>query len=131
MIIDANIFLELLLKQEKSDKCKIFLNKTVNGEINAALSDFSIDSIIISLARNKIDIDIIKQFLQKLVRSKGIRVYSVNLKDRLNALVFMEKYNLDYEDALILQSAVSTGSEEIVSFDKHFDKINEVKRIEP
>lgn len=53
------------------------------------------------------------------------------MKDRFNALFLISKYNLDYEDAMVLQSAILTRSKEIVSFDKHFDKVKEIKRIEP
>ena len=53
------------------------------------------------------------------------------MNDRTKALDLMIKYKLDYEDSLILQCAFSTKSKEIVSFDKHFDKVQEIKRIEP
>lgn len=131
MIIDANIFLEFLLKQKKFEECRIFLNKTVTGEIKAIISNFSVDSIIILMARNNLNVVEIETFLKKLVNSRGINIYFFNIKDRFNALLLMDKYGLDYEDAIVLQSAFATGSKEIVSFDKHFDKIKEIKRIEP
>ena len=53
------------------------------------------------------------------------------MQDRIEALKLMKKHSLDYEDALTLQAAISTNSEEIVSFDKHFDSVKEIKRIEP
>lgn len=30
LLIDTNIFLEILLDQEKKEQCKIFLNKNIN-----------------------------------------------------------------------------------------------------
>ena len=131
MLIDANIFLELFLDQEKKDNCRNFLNKTVKGELNVTVSDFSIDSIILNMGHNKLETSKIKSFLHKLMSSKGIRIYSVNMTDRLNALNHMKKYNFDYEDSIILQSALSTKCKEIVSFDRHFDKVKEIRRIEP
>ena len=131
MLVDANIFLELFLEQERMDRCKEFLNKTVNGQIKAIISDFSVDSIIITMERNKLFKDKMKSFLQKLLDSEGIKIYSVSIKDRMRALYFMEIYGLDYEDAIILQSALSSNCKEIVSFDKHFDKVKEIKRVEP
>src|SRR3989344_535096 len=123
MIIDANIFLELFLKQSNSERCKVYLNKIINGELNAIVSDFTVDTIIIVMERNKVELNVINVFLQKLLNSKGLKIYSINMKDRIEALKYMKKYDLDYEDALILQSAISTKSERILSFDKHFDKI--------
>ena len=131
MLIDTNIFLELFLEQDKKDSCRAFLNKTVNGEFSVIVSDFTIDSVILNMVNNKSDVGKIHSFLQKLTNSDGIRIYSVNMNDRTKALDLMIKYKLDYEDSLILQCAFSTKSKEIVSFDKHFDKVKEIKRIEP
>jgi len=70
-------------------------------------------------------------FLRKLLKSKGLKIYKLTMKDRFIALQYIEKYNLDYEDAITLQSAISSGCKEIVSFDSDFDKIKEIKRIGP
>ncbi len=131
MIIDSNIFLEVLLKQEKSENCKVFLNKTISGEIEGIVPDFVIDSILLIMKRDSINTKEMKMFLQKLMKSRGIRIYSIGMKDRVKALNLIDSYGLDYEDALVLQSAIATDSEEIVSFDKHLDKIKGLKRIEP
>ena len=45
-LIDTNIFLEILLKQDKSDLCKAILNKNI-AELN--ISDFTLHSIGIIL----------------------------------------------------------------------------------
>ncbi len=131
MIIDANIFLEVILDQEKSERCKIFLRDILNGDKQAAMLSVSIDSIVIVMLRNALESAKIKVFLESLIRYKGLKFYQPKIKDRINALHYMDIYRLDYEDALVLQSAISTKSEEIVSFDKHFDKVKEIKRIEP
>ena len=131
MLIDANIFLEVLLEQEKSENCKAFLRKVLEGNISAIVSSFTIDSIILSMTRNNIKKEKIRLFLLSLSKYKGLRIYQVSIKDRINSLDLMSKYNLDYEDALILQSAISLKFTKIISFDKHFDKIKEIKRVEP
>lgn len=131
MLIDSNIFLEFLLKQDKSDKCKDFFQKVVDGDIQAFLSSFNLDSIIMTLGRENISSKEIAEFVESFLFCKGLHVYNVTFNDRLLALELMDKYDLDYEDALTLQSAISTKSKEIVSFDKHFDDLAEAKRIEP
>jgi len=40
----------------------------------------------------------------------------------INALNFMEKYDLDYEDSLHLATAIRMGINKIISNDKDFDK---------
>ena len=131
MLIDANIFLEVLLEQEKSENCKAFLRRVLEGNISAIVSSFTIDSIILSMTRNNIKKEKIRLFLLSLSKYKGLRVYQVSIKDRINSLDLMSKYNLDYEDALILQSAISLKFTKIISFDKHFDKVSLIERKEP
>ena len=131
MIIDTNIFLEVLLEQEKCEKCVVFLKDFADGLKEGFLTTFSIDSVVISMLNNDKDEEKIKIFLSSLLKYKGLKLYQVKIRDRINAMILMKKHNLDYEDALILQSAIATNSGEIVSFDKHFDKVKDIKRIEP
>jgi predicted nucleic acid-binding protein len=131
MIIDTNIFLEVLLEQEKCNNCRAFLRDFVKGDKIGFLTTFSIDSIVISMLNNDKDEEKVKIFLASLFKYKGLKFYQFKIKDRINALSLMAKYKLDYEDALVLQSAFATNSKEILSFDKHFDKVKEIKRIEP
>ncbi|MEK6850351.1 MAG: type II toxin-antitoxin system VapC family toxin [Nanoarchaeota archaeon] len=132
MLIDTNIFLEFLLEQEKAEKAFLFVSSVSSKEKSRAyISDFNVDSILIAMAHNNSKIEKMKEFLNNIINSEGLIVYDITIGDRLKAVKFMEKYKLDYEDALTLQAAISTKSEEIVSFDKHFDNIKEIKRIEP
>ncbi|MBI2632041.1 type II toxin-antitoxin system VapC family toxin [Candidatus Pacearchaeota archaeon] len=131
MLVDANIFLEFLLNQERAKEAVIFLNKILIGNISAYISSFTIDSIILTLYRNKIKIEDMRIFLKKLLRSKGFDIYQLTMKDRFLAFHHLEEYGLDYEDAITLQCALSAGCKEIVSFDSDFDKVKEIKRIEP
>ncbi|MBI2451882.1 type II toxin-antitoxin system VapC family toxin [Candidatus Pacearchaeota archaeon] len=130
MLIDANIFLEILLEQEKAEKCRKALIEVEKGK-EATTTNFTIDSIIIVMNRKKATLSKIKLFIMSILSYKSLRIYHQTLRDRVHALDWMKKYNLDYEDALTLQSAISTGSKEILSFDSDFDKIKEIKRIEP
>jgi predicted nucleic acid-binding protein len=65
------------------------------------------------------------------MQSKGLITYRPTMQDRLNAFHWMKKYRLCYDDSLTFQSAISNNCGEIVSFDNNFNKIKEVKRIEP
>jgi len=72
-----------------------------------------------------------QHFLNAILSSVGLTFYSHINSDRLGAIKNMEKYGLDFEDSMTLQAAISTGSTEIISFDKHFDNIPGIKRVEP
>ena len=43
----------------------------------------------------------------------------------------MKSYGLDFDDALALQIMKEKGIHNIISYDKDFDKIPNIKRIEP
>jgi|SRR3989338_1031487 len=131
MLIDTNIFLEVLLNQQKAESCQRILQEVKEGKYKAIVTNFTIDSIAIIMNRNKISISSIELFIKSLSAYKGLSFYQISFKDRINALKWIKKYNLDYEDALILQSAISNKKEEILSLDSHFDRVKEIKRIKP
>lgn len=131
MLIDTNIFLEFLLGQEKADRCFSFIQNAANQkEAECIISDFNVDSILIALEKNNKSADEMKDLLIEIINCRGIEIYNISLDDRIKSIELMKKYNLDYDDAITLQAAIATGSKEIMSFDKHFDKVNEIKRIE-
>ena len=130
MLIDANIFLEVLLKQEKYLICAEFLKKIQKGEAEAIITTFTIDGIILVLERHGQDTDSIKIFIHSLYNYAGLKIYVATMNDRLQAISHM-LLGLDFEDALTLQCALSNNEKEIMSFDKDFDKIKLIKRIEP
>ena len=47
-LVDTNIFLEILLKQNKSESCKAFLDKNIGA---ISISDFTLHSIGVILFR--------------------------------------------------------------------------------
>ena len=130
MLIDTNVFLELLLKQGEAQNCLYFLEKVREGVIQAVVSTFTIDGILIGLERHHKNAEIMEKFLRSLLGHKGLKIYSPTMTDRTLAIAHMTS-GLDYEDALTLQCAISNNEKEIVSFDKDFDKIKFIKRIEP
>lgn len=130
-VIDASIFLEVELKQEKNEECKQFLSKVMRGEIKAIISDFAIDSIILIIERHKGNWKEIKKFLESLSLFSGISIYKTTLTDKIKATGHMENFGLDFDDSVVLQSALSNNVKEIVSFDRDFDGIKEIRRVEP
>ena len=130
-LIDTNIFLEVLLKQERSERCKVFLYKILTGELEAIVSDFSIYSIVIRMEHENRGTEQIKKFLSSLESYKGLRIHSLSLHEKICATDLMKEYSLDFDDALQLQAALSNNIKEIISFDDDFDSIQIIKRIEP
>jgi predicted nucleic acid-binding protein len=129
LAIDANIFLELLLKQEKYEECKYFLSLVRDGKIHAIISDFTISGIVIVMERYGAKWKDLRLFLLSLARYSGLHVYQANIQDKILATRYMQKYGLDFDDALTLQCAQAAKCTALVSFDSDFDK--SIKRITP
>lgn len=129
--IDANIFLELALDQDKADDCEVFLKRVQNGGLRGVITDFLIDAIIIVMEnRGKTPKDL-RVFLSSLFGYKGLEVYLLSLLDKIKATKFMELFGFDFDDATTYQAMKRLKLEKIISYDKDFDSLPDVKRLEP
>lgn len=117
-LLDTNIFLELLLNQEKTGEVRDFFTRISLSELS--ISDFSLYSIGILLIRQK-QYALYRQFLNDVVLDGGITVVSISEEDLVNISEVSERYGLDFDDAY--QYVVAKNHDlQIVSFDSHFDK---------
>jgi len=130
-MVDANIFLEVELKQERGSFCKAFLNKLKRGEMEGLTTDFIIDAITIIMEDYGKTWAEIRKFLVSLTRYRGIRVYTLSLVDRIMATEFMKLHNLDFDDGTTYQAMRTCSISQIVSYDNHFDNIPDIKRVTP
>ena len=130
-LIDANIFLEIELKQERLQNCEAYLRKVRDGEIDAITTNFIVDTVSILMDDTGCDPAEIRIFNLSLLKYKGLSVYDLTMTDRVVATEHMKRFKLDFDDATAYAAMMSTGITEIVSMDKHFDKIPNIKRIEP
>ena len=102
-LIDTNIFLEILLGQERKEKCKDYLNSKL-GKIY--ISDFSLHSIGVILF--KLDKqDKFEVFLEDLL--PRIEHIGLPLIDYKNVKRIASKYKLDFDDAYQTSVAESFG----------------------
>ena len=126
LLVDTNIFLELFLGQEKAEDCERFLEKTSTGELETTITKFTEHAIEATLNNPKL----ILTFLRNLKNSLGLNVYETSLEDEMAASMLMEEVKLDFDDSLQYYIAKKLGAKVIVSYDKHFDKVD-IKRREP
>jgi len=124
LLIDTNVFLELILGQERADECERFLNKVSKGELEAVISKFTVHAIEALLN----DPNLILIFLRNIQNSLGLNVYETSLEDEIATSMFMDKIKLDFDDALQYYIAKKLGAEAIVSYDKHFDRVDICRR---
>ena len=125
-MVDANVFIELFLGQEKAEECERFLKKISLGELEAVVSKFTIHAIEVTLN----DSALILAFLRNVQGSLGLDVYETGVEDEMAASMLMDKVKLDFDDAVQYYLAKKLGVEAIVSYDRHFDNLD-IKRKEP
>lgn len=128
--VDANIFLEVELEDARKEECKRFLKTVILGEERALTSDFILYSVLLELVR-KSTLKRAKDFLTFLEALENLEIYRPTLKAIFVAINKMKEYNLNFDDALIVACMLTNKITKLVSFDKHFDKVREIKRVEP
>jgi predicted nucleic acid-binding protein len=119
-LIDTNIFLEVMLARAKRKACIAFLESVRTGRDKAAVTDFTIYSIMVILdSRGKLrELD---RFLRSLSAYKGLTLYVASLEDKLEAVDLADNNEFDIDDAVQYASARSIRATAIVSLDKDFD----------
>jgi len=126
-LIDTNIFLEILLEQEKSRECESLLSKIPDGKILFYVGSFTIHSIEVIMTRNK-KLNELTEFLMDIIKSKIDRL-ETSITEDLSVLKVMKEIKLDFDDAMQCYLCTKFNLN-IVSYDKHFDK-TKIKRAEP
>jgi len=127
-LLDTNIFLELLLDQEKAKECYLLISKVADGKIKCFISNFTLHSIEVLMYRKE-KLKELKEFLVTLKNFKGLKIYFTDINEEIELLKASDRFNLDIDDAFQYYIA-KRNCLQIVSFDKHFDK-TDIKRIEP
>lgn len=119
-LLDTNIFLEILLKQEKSNICKSFIT---SHQSKIFISDFSLHSIGVILFRHKKQ-NIFNDFLQDMI--SRMRILNLPSSEYVNYFSAKEKHDLDFDD--FYQFIIARFYNlEIVTMDSDFEKIKNIK----
>jgi len=120
-LIDTNIFLEILLTQEKHETCKSFLDSNTG---NLYISDFSLHSIGVILFRNNKE-NIFQKFADDVIAK--IKVISLSKESYKDLPGIKKNLKLDFDDTYQYK-VVKDHDLEIVTMDSDFEKVkHEIK----
>lgn len=117
-LVDTNVWLELLLEQEKAAEVRQFLQKTEARLM--AITEFSLYSIGVILVRLKKD-DVFEDFLSDTVEDSGVMRIRLDTADLKQVLTIRRQYQLDFDDAYQYVAAAKYDYT-LVSFDADFDR---------
>ena len=118
-LVDTNIFLEILLGQEKKTICKEFLD---NNAGNLNISDFSLHSLGVILFRYDKE-EVFRHFIEDVFPK--IAVLSLPGDSYLNVIRSKEILKLDFDDSYQYGLAKHYGLT-IITMDKDFEKIQDI-----
>lgn len=118
-LVDTNIFLEILLKQAKSQKCKYFLDKHLGG-LN--ITDFSLHLIGVILLKQNED-DVFLKFLNDT--APKVKLTSLPKEQYKEILTNRKKEKLDFDDAYQYTVCKHYGLK-LATMDQDFKNIKDV-----
>ena len=119
-LVDTNVFLEILLRQDKKESCKKFMKNNVE---NLNLTDFSLHSIGVILFRYGKE-DIFRKFVEDV--TPNVKLLSLPMEQYMEVVNARKRLSLDFDDAY--QYNVAKYYElKVVTMDKDFEKIRDVE----
>lgn len=126
--VDVNVFIYWLANHpEYGEKAREWIRRIKDSRrgayITSALTIYELIVILAGLAgKNMRDRKLVKTIVESTTMLPGLEIVVLRQEDHIKALELLEKYNIDYEDAIHLATALRSKATIILSNDKDFDK---------
>ncbi|MEM4142995.1 MAG: type II toxin-antitoxin system VapC family toxin [Candidatus Bathyarchaeia archaeon] len=134
LYIDSNVFLYPIVYDAKvvgeAQKSKGFLLKVAEGAVEVCTSTITWDEIA-WVIRKIFGFNLSAEQSRKFLSFPNLKLVGVKKSTVLRAQEIMEKYQVKPRDAIHAATALENNVVEIVSYDKDFEKVEGLKRIEP
>lgn len=129
--LDSNVFIFAAISNDKrAIKSREFIKKVILKEIDGATSFLTIDEVIWKIWREIRDRNLAIDEGLRILQFDNLKLTNVDENIMIKSLNLMKRYSsLKPRDAIHLASALSLGISAIVSDDKDFNNIKEIKRI--
>jgi predicted nucleic acid-binding protein len=123
-LVDTNVWLELLLDQEKAGEVRQFFQAVDTSLLS--ITEFSLYSIGIILTQLKKD-EVFGDFLSDVIEDSGVGRIRLEISDLKHMLAIRRQFQLDFDDAYQYVAAAKYGYT-LVSFDADFDRTERGKK---
>jgi predicted nucleic-acid-binding protein len=130
--IDANVIIRFLTHDEPAQaaRCDALFQRVSAKRETVELSEIVVADVVWTLhSHYRLAKEQIREYVSTLLIQPA-----VELPDKtriLEALSLFANENVDFSDALIATRLKSRGIEEIYSYDRDFDRMPGIKRVEP
>lgn len=126
--VDTNVFIYLLTKDPRFfEVSKRILGRIEDGE-EAITSTVVVDEVCIFLEMHGRSREI-PVALSSIRSYVSMEVVSFAVEDMAKASRFVEEYKMDWHDCLNVILMKKYGVDEVYSNDRHFDKVEGIRRI--
>lgn len=134
LYIDSNVFVYPVIYNPEvigeAKKSKDFLLKIALGKVEAYTATITWDEVA-WVVRKVFGFDFSADESKKFLIFPNLRLLGVKKSTVFRAQELVEKYKMRPRDAIHAAVALENKITTIVSYDKDFDEMNEIKRIEP
>ncbi len=132
--IDANVFIRHLTRDDprKAQACLELFQRAREREVTLTTSESVIAEVVYVLSSRKLynlPREEIRKLLYPLLSLPGLKL--TNRKMYLHALDLYATHPLDFEDALTVAQMKRQKLSQIYSYDRHFDQVAGITRMEP
>jgi predicted nucleic acid-binding protein len=130
IFIDANIFLEIFLKDAKSQECREFLKSMKDDNLTLFTNDFIFYSCVINVQNSLKNPESVKNTVIFFDNLPNLKIIKPSFDDFYSATHIMQENKLDFDDSLVVACMRNYGIKKLASFDRHFNKVNGIEKVE-
>ena len=132
--VDSNVFLYSIVYEpgavEEARESKDFLLKISEGLVEACTATITWDEVV-WVVRKMFGLKPSIELGRKFLEFPNLKFLNVKRDVVFRAQRLMEKYGIKPRDAIHAAVALENGVETIVTYDRDFDRLEEIKRLEP
>ncbi len=127
LYLDANVFVLALAEDEKGEIARKWLERVQEGREDAVVSTLALDEIMWVLMRAGKS-HLVEDVVRQVYSLRNCVVVGVDSAVPLAALGLIKKYSLKPRDAFHVAVMQEHKLKTIVSDDRDFDRVHEIKR---
>ncbi len=132
--IDANVFLRFFTRDDpvKAERVKALLERAEQGDVELTTSESVISELVFVLSSTRLynlSRERVRMLLHPILSLRGLKLS--NRSVFLRALDLYAETPMDFVDALAVAHMEAQKVTAIYSYDKHFDGLHGIRRLEP
>ncbi len=127
--LDANFFIICNFDQSaRGEAARKIHEKILVGSMKSVTSALALDEVMWVIIKNKKS-EALRETIEDIFAMQNLTVKDVFASTPLDALYYVEKYDLKPRDAFHAAIMKEAGIDEIISDDRDFDRVKGIKRI--